>query len=90
MNRARMLIFGITPKVQRYGVEAGLIWHLNEAFKKKPWYKELELSWVGDFNPKMQSLLKAVGGIKAKEHWTMRKLFDENLSLLPSKPSDEI
>lgn len=90
MNRARMLIFGITPKVQRYGVEAGLIWHLNEAFKKKPWYKELELSWVGDFNPKMQSLLKAVGGIKAKEHWTMRKLFDENLSFLPSKPSDEI
>ena len=83
MNRARMLIFGIIPKVQRYGVEAGLIWHLNEAFKKKPWYNELELSWVGDFNPKMQSLLKAVGGVKAKEHWTMRKFFDENLSFAP-------
>ncbi len=85
LDRARMIIFGVAPKVQRYGVDAGMIWHLNEAMKKRPWYKELEISWVGDFNPKMQAMLDAVGGTKAKEHWTLRKLFDENLPFGPAK-----
>jgi len=84
-SRARIIIFGIAPKVQRYGIEAGLIWHLNEAFKQRPWYKELEISWVGDFNPKMQAMLDAVGGTKAKVHQTLRKLFDDSLPFRPAK-----
>ena len=85
LNRARMVIFGVAPRVQRYGIEAGMIWHLNEAMKQRRWYKELEISWVGDFNPKMQALLEAVGGNKAKEHWTLRKLFDDSLPFRRSK-----
>ncbi len=89
-NRARIIIFGVAPRVQRYGIEAGLIWHLNEAFKKRPWYNELEISWVGDFNPKMQAMLDAVGGTKAKVHQTLRKLFDESLTFRAAKeiPAD--
>lgn len=85
LDRARMIIFGVAPRVQRYGVDAGMIWHLNEAMKKRRWYRELEISWVGDFNPKMQAMLEAVGGVKAKEHWTLRKLFDPSLAFRPAR-----
>ena len=39
---------------------------------------EIELSWVGDFNPKMRSLYEAVGGKLAKIHHTYRYLFDQD------------
>jgi len=32
--------------------------------------------WVGDFNPKMIAIFKAVGGKQAKTHLTLRYLFD--------------
>ena len=44
--------------------------------KKKPQYTEVELSWAGDFNPKILTVYEAVGGKKAKTHYTMRYLFD--------------
>ena len=39
---------------------------------------EIELSWVGDFNPKMRSMYEASGGELAKKHLTMRYLFDRD------------
>jgi hypothetical protein len=43
---------------------------------RKPHYTEFELSWVGDFNPKMISLYQATGAVHAKTHFTYRYLFD--------------
>jgi hypothetical protein len=43
----------------------------------RPQYREVELSWVGDFNPKMRALHESVGGYFAKRHITYRKLFNE-------------
>jgi hypothetical protein len=45
--------------------------------KKRPQYTEVELSWVGDFNPKMRALHESVGAIFAKRHITYRKLFTD-------------
>ena len=47
--------------------------------KHKPWFKEIELSWVGDFNPKMRKLYEATGASQAKTHVTYRYLFDRNV-----------
>ena len=66
---------GVVPEFQKFGVESGIFWHLNQVLKKKPHYTEVELSWVGDFNPKMQMLHESVGGKYAKKHITYRKLF---------------
>ena len=79
MTRTRIVIMGVKPKYQRYGVESGIFWHLNEKMKKKPHITELELSWVGDFNPKMRALHEAVGATFAKRHITYRKLFSDDL-----------
>jgi len=75
ITRARIVIMGVKPRFQRFGVESGIFWHLNEKMKKKPHITELELSWVGDFNPKMRALHESVGAVFAKRHITYRKLF---------------
>jgi hypothetical protein len=43
-----------------------------------PQYKELEFSWVGDFNPPMRKLWESVGAESAKKYITYRYLFDRN------------
>ncbi len=75
ITRARIVIMGVVPKYQKSGVESAIFWHLDKKMKKRPEYTELELSWVGDFNPKMGQLHQSVGAVFAKRHITYRKLF---------------
>ena len=77
ITRARITIMGVAPKYQKSGIESALFWHLQQVMNKKPWYTELELSWVGDFNPKMRALHESVGAKYAKKHVTYRKLFKD-------------
>lgn len=78
MTRCRVLVMGVIPKFQGTGIESGIFWQLRQVILKKPWYKEVELSWVGDFNPKMIKLFDSVGSKYAKTHETLRYLFDRN------------
>ena len=76
MTRTRIIIMGIDSQYQRSGVESGIFWHQEKLMKKKPHYTEVELSWAGDFNPKIIAMYEATGAKKAKVHYTMRYLFD--------------
>lgn len=78
ITRTRILIMGVVPKFQGSGLESAVFWHLDKVMKRKSWYNEVELSWVGDFNPKMVAMYKSVGGEHVKTHYTMRYLFDRN------------
>ena len=69
---------GVKPLYQRNGLESGIFWHLNEIMKKRPHITELELSWVGDFNPKMRALHESMGAVFAKRHITYRKIFSDH------------
>lgn len=80
-TRARITIMGVKTKYQRSGIESALFWHMDKVMKKFPQYKEVELSWVGDFNPKMRMLHDSVGASFAKRHVTYRKLFSEDSTL---------
>lgn len=79
MTRCRVLVMGVIPKFQGAGIESGIFWQLRQVMLRKNWYNEMELSWVGDFNPKMISLFNSVGGKYAKTHETLRYLFDRNM-----------
>jgi GNAT superfamily N-acetyltransferase len=79
MTRARAIVGGVHPAYQNSGVESAIFLHIYEAFKKKPWYKELELSWVGDYNPKMLAIYEALGARKVKTHVTYRYLINKQL-----------
>lgn len=78
MTRARGVLMGVVPEFQGKGIEAAIIMKLQEMFKRKPHYTEIEFSWVGDFNPKMKNIFLSVGSIPAKKYKTYRILFDRN------------
>ncbi|WP_423126319.1 GNAT family N-acetyltransferase [Gaoshiqia sp. Z1-71] len=78
ISRCRVLVMGVVPKFQKSGIESAIFYQIRQVLLKKHWYNEMELSWVGDFNPKMVSIFKAVGGIHTKTHLTLRYLFDRN------------
>ncbi|MBN2519207.1 MAG: hypothetical protein JXB17_01780, partial [Bacteroidales bacterium] len=77
ITRIRGIIAGIIPKYQNAGVESGIFKHLFDILQDKP-YTEIELSWIGDYNPKMISMHQNIGAKIAKTHITYRYLFDRN------------
>ncbi|HOI00141.1 MAG TPA: hypothetical protein PLE85_06310 [Bacteroidales bacterium] len=77
-TRGRFTIMGVVPQFQKYGIESGMFWELNEVMKRHPYYEELELSWIGDFNVKMKRLQENIGADFAKRHYTYRLLFSGN------------
>ena len=78
ITRTRITVMGVLPRYQRFGIESAIFWKMDKAIKAKKQYTEVELSWVGDFNPKMISIYESVGGIREKTHYTYRYLFDRN------------
>jgi len=82
INRTRGIIMGIIPKYQRSGIESAIFWNLKSVMLSMPWYKEMELSWAGDYNPKIVALYESVGGRHMKTHYTMRYIFDRSKPFL--------
>lgn len=85
MTRARALVGGVHPSYQNSGVESAIFFHIYRAFEKKPWFKELELSWVGDYNPRMIAIYEALGAQKAKTHITYRYIIKDNIPFVRYK-----
>ncbi len=73
------IIFGVVPEHQRKGVEGALVVNYVKkmAWKKGFPYKDIEMNWIGDFNPKMMRVVEHIGSKVLKTHITYRKLFDE-------------
>ncbi len=73
-------IFGIDREFQKRGVESILIEKFSQViFPGKEPFKYLEFNWIGDFNPRMQHLIKEyLNGDIRKTYITYRYLFDRN------------
>ncbi len=85
MTRMRAIVGGVHPSHQNSGIESSIFIHLYEVFKRKRWYRELELSWVGDFNPRMIAIYEALGAVKAKTHCTFRYMINSSLPFVGYK-----
>jgi hypothetical protein len=85
MTRIRAVVGGVHPTYQNSGVESAIFLQLYKVFKEKPWFKELELSWVGDYNPKMIAIYEALGAKKAKTHITYRYMINDKLPFIRFK-----
>ena len=79
MTRMRAVAGGVHPSYQNSGVESAIFLNLYLMFIKKPWFRELELSWVGDFNTKMIAIYEALGASRAKTHITFRYMINNKL-----------
>lgn len=70
-------IFGIVPEHQGKGIDGAMILHFRDiAIQKNFKYKEIQLNWIGDFNPPMLKIAEGIGGKVYKTHVTYRYLFD--------------
>ncbi len=78
-KKAFGILFGVVPEHQGKGADGAMILAaravLQDQYKR---YEEYEMNWIGDFNPKMITVVEQVGGFVSKTHITYRKLFDEN------------
>jgi hypothetical protein len=71
------LIFGVVPEFQNKGVADGMILFFEDEVAKPNFtYTDLEMNWIGDFNPKMIKLVNYIGGKVKKTHITYRYIFD--------------
>ncbi len=75
LTRGRVIIMGVKPKFQKYGLESGLIYQ-SVSQAREMGFEKIELSWVGDFNPKMRALHEGVGAKFVRKHVTYRILFN--------------
>lgn len=70
------IMFGVVPEHQGKGVEGGIIMAANAVVQPKKRWDEMELTWIGDFNPKMMRVAENLGARVVKKHATFRYLFD--------------
>ena len=57
----------------------------KEVAKNSFKYTDLEMNWIGDFNPNMMKLVSQIGGKIRKTHITYRYLFDRNAEFKRAK-----
>ncbi len=77
IDRARLLMTGVVPRHQRTYIIGALFMHMIDALRKNN-YKELEMSWVGDYNISVNKIYSTLGIPVVKKHATYRYLFDKN------------
>jgi GNAT superfamily N-acetyltransferase len=77
-RRTMGLAFGIVPEFRGHGLEGALAMEFAKvAFTNGFPYKDIDLTWVGDFNPLMMRFQQQLGGKIYKTHATYRLLFDK-------------
>ncbi|MBX3103138.1 MAG: GNAT family N-acetyltransferase [Bacteroidetes bacterium] len=82
LTRARVVIIGVRPKFQKLGLETGLALTTMDEVRHMG-IKEIELSWVGEFNPNMLKVMEATGATLGKRYNTYRYMFDRSKPVVP-------
>jgi len=77
LDRGRVIAMGVKEKYRKYGMESAMM--IPAIIKAREMgFKEMELSWVGDFNIGMNRLHEATGSMQARKHITYLYEFDQN------------
>ncbi|MBC7866900.1 MAG: hypothetical protein H7X88_05135, partial [Gloeobacteraceae cyanobacterium ES-bin-316] len=74
------LVFGVVPEWQGKGIDAYIICETAKYVQSDACsYKEYEMQWIGDFNPKMLNIAHTMGNVsRSRNLSTYRYLFDRN------------
>lgn len=74
ITRIRGVVFGVVPEYQNKGAYSSMLVSMYDVVLKDPYLKTTELSWIGDYNPKMHALFRSLNATKTKLHFTYKKL----------------
>lgn len=72
------LVFGIIPEYQGTGVDGFLIMSGAKVIQPAGKYKDYEMQWIGDFNPKMINIAESLGTYRTRKLQTLRYLFERD------------
>lgn len=76
-NRFVGLIFGVVPEFQGKGIDAYMIAEAAKIIQPNTPYRDYEMQWIGDFNPKMINVAESIGDtFRSRRLSTYRYLFD--------------
>ena len=75
-NKFIGLVFGVVPEHQGKGVDSFMIVEGANLIQSEDLYKDYEMQWIGDFNPKMVTIAENLGTQKSRVLKTYRYLFD--------------
>jgi len=75
-KRIHGFLFGVIPEYQGKGISSAIIIKAKEEIHKLNRYDDMEMAFIGDFNPRMMALVEGLGAKLHKRHITYRKLFD--------------
>lgn len=70
------IVFGVIPEYHGKGIDYYMIFEGAKVIQNKTTYKELELQWQGDFNPRILNISKNIGARQSRILTTYRYLFD--------------
>lgn len=80
LTRINGVAIGVTPEFQKKGIEAAIFLDLATRLQNNnDVYKDIVVTWVGDFNPKMQHIFEDIGFGVVSKMATYRKLFDPDV-----------
>lgn len=71
------LVFGIVPEFQGKGVDSFMIVEGGGYIQNNLPYTDMELQWIGEFNPKMMNVAESLGTNISRTMVTYRYLFDQ-------------
>jgi len=83
VNKMYGVIFGVIPEFQGKGVEGGIIKAAEKVIQPMNKYQEMQMNWIGSFNPKMIGIVESLNTEKVKTLVTYRYLFDRNAPFVP-------
>jgi hypothetical protein len=72
------IVFGVIPEFHGKGIDYYMIQEGAKVIQTKTNYKDLELQWQGDFNPKILNISKNIGAHESRLLTTYRYLFDRS------------
>jgi GNAT superfamily N-acetyltransferase len=78
IKRINGIAIGVHPEHQGNGIESAIFIDLAKRIQPKNKYEDVVVTWVGDFNPKMQYIFESIGFYPIAKMATYRLLFDPN------------
>lgn len=78
-NKFIGIVYGIAPEFQGMGVDAFMLVEAAKLVQPHTDYREFEMQWIGEFNPKMINVAKSLGDtFPSRRLTTYRYLFDRS------------
>lgn len=71
------IAFGVVPKYQALGIDAFMIYEGAKVIQAGSQYKDYEMGWTSEWNPKMLNIYQNLGSHKSRKMITYRYIFDD-------------